>query len=141
RPVVAGRQVAAQAQLQGPPPALVALRGGELPLAHGGGAGLDHGPDQSAAASLLIRGTPRALRQRLTTPSLTPHQSPIAAADSWRTARASSASSSRPEPPPRVPTARQRGQEMRASLQPVMTTSPSRSRQVARAPTLSLGGR
>src|SRR5262249_15763792 len=59
-----------------------------------------------------------------------------AAADSVRTARASSSSTRRPEPPllPRpVRHWRQRGQEMRASVQ-VTTTGQPRTRQEARSP-------
>src|SRR5262249_49092318 len=63
----------------------------------------------------------------------------MASEDSVRTARASSSSTSSPEPP-RWPSRRQRGQEILPSDQLVMTTVPSRRRHVARSPLLSGGG-
>src|SRR5262249_38724675 len=84
--------------------------------------------------------TPSALRQRQTDTLLTPHQCWIASTDSLRTARASSSSTSRPEPPPCVSSRRQRGHEMRASDQLVMTTVPSLKRHVVRSPLCRGGG-
>jgi hypothetical protein len=87
-----------------------------------------------AAASRMSRrlpsvppcpSTPSAFRQSQTALQVTPHQYIRAAADSRVMARASSASTSRPEPP-RWPMARQRGQLRRPPDQDVITTSASR---------------
>lgn len=64
----------------------------------------------------------------------------MAVALSDRIARASSSLTSKPLPPPCVPSARQRGQVFRASVQLVITTSQSRKRHVARSPLCSEGG-
>ena len=90
--------------------------------------------------SQFSRSTPSALRHFHTSSSLTPHQWHRAAADSCLMARAGS-SSTRSDGRPLVPTGRARGQEMRASVQPVMTTSVSLNRQVARSPLRTRGAR
>ena len=56
---------------------------------------LHRGQDEPPAARVVHASTPSAFRQRWTTPTLTPHQKRIAAADSMRIARANSSSTSK----------------------------------------------
>src|SRR5262249_49506901 len=95
---------------------------------------------RSLAAPSWKRPTPSAFRHCQTVTTFTPHQCWIAREDSVRTARASSSSTARPEPPPSVSSRRQRGHEIRASDQLVMTTVPSRNKHVVRSPLRRGGG-
>jgi hypothetical protein len=83
-------------------------------------------PRSRATSPSSTRPTPSTFRQRCTALRLAPLQWQTARALSCLTARASSSSTSRPLPAPRVPARKQRGQGIGASDQPETTTAASR---------------